>query len=705
MKTRTIFRLVLLTSCVALGCVSLQAGPVTSWHTFRAGATTLSGQGTASPVFGSTNLPANQGFLVGYFNPLSLTNLGDRISFSFQLTFTDAAGMANGGDNFRFALYDLNGQSQVVADNTATAGVDGQTDNWRGYWFGLRNGSGTGSGGSIRERPAALTSATENPFSNTAADPAPSLGTVGGASLSALQSGTGPAGGTTYTGVMALEKTSEGVALAGYFFGGGGGTNIFAANDNSLPFPVNYSAVAYLNGNGINCDQINFQNVSVDYIFSNALAFVTQPVSTTVNVGQSVQFSASWTGSGVIPFIQWRENGIDIPDATNATYAIASANIGQSNNTYSVVVSNVFGNAITSTNATLTVNNDTTAPTVLSVSSLTSNALNVIFSEPVDSVTAQDSSSYSLSGNSFSSIVQASETNIVLTVDNIITTNYTLVVQNVKDTPGNTMVTTNKLGIAHGYQDSLGIGIANGLGFALDDKIVMYGGGLNIFGNSDQFQFTYKPMSGNFDISVHVESLLNTDQNARAGLMARLNTFSDSRNVLIEATPGRFIFQYRTNTTEATFTVPSPRPPTAFPNCWLRLVRIGSVFTGLSSTNNVTWDLIASHDTADSAEGAYPSDVLVGLAVSSANVGLITRAQFSEFGTTAIVPPPPTLSVAPAGNNVEVSWSLASVGVTLQATPSLTPSVTWTNVLGSSTTNRVFVPAGGNALFFRAVYP
>ena len=32
--------------------------------------------------------------------------------------------------------------------------------------------------------------------------------------------------------------------------------------------------------------------------------------------------------------------------------------------------------------------------------------------------------------------------------------------------------------------------------------------------------------------------------------MVRPDTFLDSRNVLIEATPSRFIFQYRTNTAE-----------------------------------------------------------------------------------------------------------------------------------------------------------
>src|SRR6185436_8274948 len=97
-----------------------------------------------------------------------------------------------------------------------------------------------------------------------------------------------------------------------------------------------------------------------------------------------VQFSASWTGSGIIPFIQWRENGSDIPGATNATYTIAAASPSQNSFTYSVFVSNIFGSSITSTNGTLTVVLDTNPPTVLSVSSLLSNSLNVVFSEQMD---------------------------------------------------------------------------------------------------------------------------------------------------------------------------------------------------------------------------------------------------------------------------------------------------------------------------------
>src|SRR6185295_9763558 len=109
MKTQACPRFIPFAAMTLLACAQLHAGLVTNWHTFKASpATTLAGQGTGSPTFGSGAATASAGFLVGYFQALSLTNVGDRISFTYQCSFTDAGGMASAGDNFRYALFDLN---------------------------------------------------------------------------------------------------------------------------------------------------------------------------------------------------------------------------------------------------------------------------------------------------------------------------------------------------------------------------------------------------------------------------------------------------------------------------------------------------------------------------------------------------------------------------------------------------------------------
>ena len=76
--------------------------------------------------------------------------------------------------------------------------------------------------------------------------------------------------------------------------------------------------------------------------------------------------------------------------------------------------------------ATLSVSLDTNAPVVLSASSLLPNSLNVIFSEPVDPVTAQDCDNYTLAATRSRPSTLVGSTNVQITVDNPITANYTL---------------------------------------------------------------------------------------------------------------------------------------------------------------------------------------------------------------------------------------------------------------------------------------
>jgi len=172
--------------------------------------------------------------------------------------------MVDAGDNFRFALFDSNGQTKLTDDNYALAGVDGQTDNWRGYWYGVRNGTGTGSGGSIREREAAMAAGEDNPFTNSTGSPGVSRGTVGGSAVILASSINGDNTGPTYTGTMTITKTATGNDLTGSFSGtNSANANTFAVSDNTSPFPSTFDVVGFLNGNALNADQVIFQDITV----------------------------------------------------------------------------------------------------------------------------------------------------------------------------------------------------------------------------------------------------------------------------------------------------------------------------------------------------------------------------------------------------------------------------------------------------------
>ena len=73
---------------------------------------------------------------------------------------------------------------------------------------------------------------------------------------------------------------------------------------------------------------------------------VSQPDPVSVYASQSASFSVAVTGTGPF-YYQWRQNGSDIPNATNNTFMIEDvefANVGN----YSVLVTNSFGSAVSS---------------------------------------------------------------------------------------------------------------------------------------------------------------------------------------------------------------------------------------------------------------------------------------------------------------------------------------------------------------------
>jgi alpha-tubulin suppressor-like RCC1 family protein len=94
-------------------------------------------------------------------------------------------------------------------------------------------------------------------------------------------------------------------------------------------------------------------------IIHNLPTITSQPESRSVLVGSSVALSVTATDA---MYYQWRRNGANIPNATNALYTINNVQTSHAG-TYSVIVSNLYG-FVTSADATLTV---ITGPAVSSV--------------------------------------------------------------------------------------------------------------------------------------------------------------------------------------------------------------------------------------------------------------------------------------------------------------------------------------------------
>jgi len=194
-------------------------------------------------------------------------------------------------------------------------------------------------------------------------------------------------------------------------------------------------------------DDLSITTVQV----GNAVAptITTQPQSQTINEGDPVTFAIGFDGSAPLSF-EWSRNGAVITGATGPSYTIARVAAADNGAKYKCKVSNTAGN-VTSSEATLTVNSDNVAPTLVSVAGTPSfNALTITFSEPLDPATAQTAANYQLSGG----VTVSSPTLRAAPDDNIVTlqtslqaegASLVLTVNNVKDLAGNVIAANSTI--------------------------------------------------------------------------------------------------------------------------------------------------------------------------------------------------------------------------------------------------------------------
>lgn len=153
------------------------------------------------------------------------------------------------------------------------------------------------------------------------------------------------------------------------------------------------------------------------------------------------------------------------------------------------------------------------------------------------------------------------------------------------------------------------------------------GGGADIYGSADTFQFVYRPMSGDGQITARIDSMANTsDEYAVAGVMIRQSLLANAPEVSMLVTPtfsGRAKFRYRLTSGAATSSGGLPAGSITLPQ-WVRLVRTGTHIEGFRSDNGTTWFSIGSID-VDLGAGAQ-----VGLVVNSHNTTTLCTAAVSN---------------------------------------------------------------------------
>ncbi|HMJ88430.1 MAG TPA: lamin tail domain-containing protein, partial [Candidatus Acidoferrum sp.] len=340
------------------------------------------------------------------------------------------------------------------------------------------------------------------------------------------------------------------------------------------------------------------------------------------------------------PTLQWYRVGVPhlpIVGATNKTYPIAIAALSDNNASFFAVASNSLTNVsfvVTSAPATLTVIADTVRPTALRAFSGGPTLVQIVFSEPVTAVTATNLANYSVANGDgplqiTNAILAADTTNVLLyTLPQTIGSNYTLTISGIRDraAAANMLVTTQFTFVALNFAaNDIGLpGTPGGLVVVASDALDVIGSGSGIRGTADQFTLVTQQKAGDFDVKVRVAGLTFSDAWSQAALIARETLEVNSVFAAAIATPSQAGSYFGSRATTGAAASVSGNFPANFPDTWLRLRRVGNVFTGFAGPDGLTWLQLGTVT-------LNVSSVNLGFAVSSFTNGLTARGQFRDY--------------------------------------------------------------------------
>jgi uncharacterized repeat protein (TIGR03806 family) len=211
------------------------------------------------------------------------------------------------------------------------------------------------------------------------------------------------------------------------------------------------------------------------------------------------------------------------------------------------------------------------------------------------------------------------------------------------------------------HTDIGSVGLPGASTFA-DGGFSVTGSGSDIWGAMDGGHFTYLLMSGDGQITARVSSMQNTDPWAKAGVMFRETLANNSPHafMLISAANGA-AFQRRTETGGSSSNTGGPAVATPY---WVRLVRAGTSFTGLVSSNGVNWTQVGS------ATISMAATVHVGLAVTAHNNSVLNTSTFDNVLVVPANNQPPLVAIASPTNGAVFSYG-ANVPFTVSVSDDL----------------------------------
>ena len=200
--------------------------------------------------------------------------------------------------------------------------------------------------------------------------------------------------------------------------------------------------------------------------------------------------------------------------------------------------------------------------------------------------------------------------------------------------------------------------------------------GADIWNDADEFHYAFKTLTGPGSIIARVESVEQTDNWAKTGVMIRETLDAGSKFAAVYITPtdvdgtatNGCRFQARTDTDASATSdsgVATSEQTAIVAPYWVKLERdVSGNFRGYYSSNGSTWQSMAWNPRSV----PMSSNVYVGLALTSHNTGAACQAKFSNVTITGTVGP---------------QWANQDIGIESNATEPLYVAVSNPDGIGT----------------------
>ncbi len=408
-------------------------------------------------------------------------------------------------------------------------------------------------------------------------------------------------------------------------------TNVFRWIDFTTNVAVNDERLTIANGPLAANNKIAFVDIFAEPSIPPLISV--PPLSQTVEENRPVTLSVTLSQGTPTLNYQWYFNNAPLQDATNRTLSFTHTPTSAQGDYYLIVTN--YGGSTTSAVATLTVPEDVTAPSIVSVGSLDGMTIGVCFDEELDPSAAAEVGNYVINEGAVTVtnvIRRLDGRSVALQTDVPVTGSFTVQVFSLPDLAGNPAdgVGTNALVVGLNTGD-IGNPLRQGSHYTCDNEAIeLVGGGTDIWNASDQFQFAFKSITGDFDARVRVTSLAGANAITKAAILARESTNADSRGFHVSVNPlppGRDLAQMAWRPTNGVIssTVGTNVAPGGIPNAWLRLQRTGEIFTGYHGTNGSNWTVIGQTNLM------LGSSLVLGLGLTAHDTNLLATGVFSNF--------------------------------------------------------------------------